>query len=389
MKVAIIDPSGFTLPYDYCLCTALSHHRCEVLFITSKLRPGPWTQCIDYDRREEFYRIASRISEPRIRKYLKGLEHPFDMARLLNLLQRLEPDMIHFQWLPLPLIDGFFLQRLRKIAPLVLTVHDTEPFNGAPSSRLQLIKLATAYKCFSHYIVHTYQSKDVLVRQLLLSEDSVSVIPHGVFSYYQKLHRNTEVSYSLHGRVFTGKKRILFFGVLKPYKGIEILLEAFAHLPQSVIKDTILQIVGHPSMAIEPLKTRAQHLGIANRIHWDLRFVEEMEVANYFAQADVIVLPYQRIDQSGVLNVALPFGKPIIASRVGGFVETIADGTHGFLVEPGDVDSLSRALACILLDGELRRRMGENVKKLSNGSLSWEAIASKTLRVYTDLKRRW
>jgi glycosyltransferase involved in cell wall biosynthesis len=221
-----------------------------------------------------------------------------------------------------------------------------------------------------------------------LTEDRVSIIPHGVFSYYKELIRGKEGSYRLQNHLgLPGKKNVLFFGVLKPYKGIDILLEAFARLPEPIIRDTVLRIVGYPMMQTEPLKIRAQSLGIADRINWDLRFVEEIEVASYFAQADVVVLPYRRIDQSGVIMVALAFEKPIIASRVGGFAETITDGEHGLLVEPGDVGSLAQSLSYILSEDELRARMGVNIKELTSGALSWEAIASKTLGVYGKLKR--
>lgn len=105
-------------------------------------------------------------------------------------------------------------------------------------------------------------------------------------------------------------------------------------------------------------------------------------MALYFAQADVVVLPYRRIDQSGVLMVALAFGKPVVASRVGGFAEVLRDGVHGFLVAPGDVTSLARALAQILQDEELRTRMAGVVERLASGELSWRNIAEQTVQVY-------
>jgi hypothetical protein len=83
-------------------------------------------------------------------------------------------------------VDKLFLRRLRKIAPLVLTVHDTEPFHGLPSSLLQLIRILSAYRMFDHYVVHTQYSKNNHIRQLLIPENRVSIIPHGVFDYYRK-----------------------------------------------------------------------------------------------------------------------------------------------------------------------------------------------------------
>lgn len=380
MRVALVDPSGFTPPYDHCLAVALAEQGCRVVVATIWLSPGPWVRGTAYERWEHFYRIATRLSTAKIRTYLKGCEHLFDMGRLLRRLRHWKPDVIHFQWIPFAAVDKFFLPRLGKIAPLVLTVHDTEPFHGAPSSRLQLLGLAAAFKRFDHYIVHTQYSKEALVRQLKLPEHCVTVIPHGVFTYYRELVGDLKET----GQApqLAGKKRILFFGVLKPYKGVDVLLEAFARLPEPVAKETVLQIVGYPKMPIEPLRSLARRLGIESRVFWDLRFVEETEVATYFSQADVVVLPYRRIDQSGVLMVALAFGKPVVASRVGGFAEILSDGIHGFLVDPEDVESLTQALARVLGDDELRARMAGAVERFVGEELSWDNIAKQTVQLY-------
>jgi len=386
MKVAIVDSSGFTPPYDHCLADALAQQGCQVVVATTRLPPGPWAQDMPYERWELFYRIGSRLGKMKLRTYLKGCEHPFDMQRLICRLRRWKPDVIHFQWLPVPAIDRFFLPQLRKIAPLVLTVHDTKPFHGAPSSRLQLIGLKTAFKRFDHYIVHTQYSRETLINELMLPEERVSVIPHGVFAYYRGLINDLEgpSQFPWPG----GEKRILYFGVLKPYKGVDILFEAFARLPARLIKDTVLQIVGYPKMPVKPLQELARRLGIENRVFWDLRFVDEKEVASYFSQADIVVLPYRRIDQSGVLMTALAFGKPIVASRVGGFAEVLKDGLHGFLVDPEDVEALAQALARLLADDELRAKMSKAVQELARGELSWDSIAEKTIGVYEMLRRR-
>lgn len=384
MKVAIIDPSGSTLPYDHCLATALAQHRCQVALVTTRLRPGPWSQGTLYEPWEHFYRTASRLTKTRVRTYAKGCQHILDMERLAWRLQRWEPDVIHFQWIPLPAVDALFLRRLRRIAPLVVTVHDTQPYHGAPSSRFQLIGLLSALRHFDRYIVHTEYSKRALQDQLAVPDHRVAVIPHGVLAYYREMATEpagtTRVPHP-------ATKKVLFLGGLKPYKGVDVLLEAFARLREPLASSTILQIVGDPERLATHLQYLARHLGIENRVFWDLRFVSESEVASYFAQADVIVLPYRRIDQSGVLMVALAFGKPIVASRVGGFAEVLTDGVHGFLVEPGDVESLARALERILGDDAMRARMALAVQELASGQLSWDSVAAKTLAVYEALQK--
>jgi starch synthase len=85
--------------------------------------------------------------------------------------------------------------------------------------------------------------------------------------------------------------------------------------------------------------------------------------------------------------VALAFGKPIVASRVGGFAETLQDGVHGFLVEPGNVESLAQALTRLLVDDALRTRMGKALQELASGKLSWDSIAKETVKLYEMLKK--
>jgi len=380
IKVAIIDPSGFTLPYDHCLASALVQQGCDVVLVTSQIPSRPWNDNIRYEQWRHFYRVGSNLRKEWLRIWVKGWEHAFDMIRLLSRLHEWKPDIIHFQWLPLPLVDAIFMPFFRKIAPLLLTIHNSEAFHGDPASIIRLAGLKDALQYFDHYIVHTYYSKQKIIQKLSLHPEKITVIKHGVFNYYRKLITNPQpvpswVNY---------KKKVLFFGLIRPYKGIDVLLQSFAQLPETIKKETSLIIAGRPKMDVEPLKALSKKLGIDDNVFWDLHFIREEEVAFYFLQADVVVLPYRHIDQSGVLMTALAFGKPVIASRIGGFVETIMEGVHGFLVNPEDVTGLARALARILTDDVLREQMSQAVQQLAD-ELSWSAIAAKTCSLYKQI----
>lgn len=388
MKVVILDPSCFGLLYDHCLCEELTRQGCQALFIGSRRSYDDWTFSGSYEQWEHFYRISNYIYKKgysgKGRVFLKGVEHLFDMERLVHRLQIWKPDIIHFQWLPLPVVDTFFLPRLRNLAPLILTVHDTQPFHGSPSSRVQLLGLSKAIHSFDHYIVHTRYSREQLIKGLGVQEEaSISVIPHGVFDYYKTIWSNCGKIEKV--KWADAKKTLLFFGVIKPYKGLDLLIEAFARLSEKVRNETCLLIAGYPRVSIKPLQDLAKKLGISEHIVWDLRFIPEREVANIFESASVVILPYRRIDQSGVLMTALAFGKPIIATRVGGFSEIIENGVHGYLVEPGDVQGLANAMEKILSYPDIAHKMGEAVRKLVSTELSWNAIAQKTVQLYRSL----
>jgi glycosyltransferase involved in cell wall biosynthesis len=135
-------------------------------------------------------------------------------------------------------------------------------------------------------------------------------------------------------------------------------------------------------MDVEPLRQLSRDLGIDSRVDWMLRPIAESEVPALFRSADAVVLPYREIDQSGVLMTAIAFGKPVLATRVGGIPEIIQDGVHGYLVEAEDVAALAHAADCLLSCKERRLEMESAVRALCKGSLGWSSIASKTLDLY-------
>ena len=140
MRIALIDPSLFTLPYDAGLIEGLTSLGHDVTLHGRALRRedgGLGAVRLS----EDFYRVAGSRAVSALpgkaRLAIKGADHAWSMWRLLAQLRRTRPDVIHFQWLPLPMVDGALLRQFRAVAPLVLTVHDTDPFNGDPSAALQ------------------------------------------------------------------------------------------------------------------------------------------------------------------------------------------------------------------------------------------------------------
>ena len=131
-----------------------------------------------------------------------------------------------------------------------------------------------------------------------------------------------------------GRKVVLCFGLVRPYKGVDLLIEAFAAAPP----DAVLLVVGRAMMPIEPLRRRARELGIADRVRFVTRFITDPEIPSYFRRADLVVLPYREIEQSGVLFTALAFGCPLLLSAVGGFSEVGERHGAARLVPAGDGD---------------------------------------------------
>ncbi len=383
LRVVIVDASCFSLPYDYSLCEGLARRGAEVTLARSEFLHSSWRwPTRNFEDWLHFYPLchgyARKHRRGRLWRYAKGIEHAIGMEAFVAEMRRTNPDIIHFQWLPLPVVDAFFLKRLARIAPLVLTAHNTNSFFHGSISRWQTLNGRTVFEEFSAVIVHAAFSQTRIIEQGWIAPERLHLIPHGVLSYYRSL-APVRVAPASEQQV------ILFFGSIESYKGLDLLIEAFALLPTDLRQSTRLLVAGKPGFDIAPIRKRAQVLGVDQHIRWELRYWGEEEIPRLFDEATLVALPYTDIDQSGVLMTALALGKPVVASRIGGFAETIEDGVHGRLTPPGDIPALAAALESVLLDKAGQRAMQAAIGELSGGALSWDSISQKTIEVYSRL----
>lgn len=379
MKIAMIDPSLFTLPYDLALCRALAANGCDVTLHGRTLRALERVDC-ETAPQASFYRWSEQLRPripPGLFRMVKGLEHAADLARLTRRLRRTRPSVVHFQWSPLPTIDIHAVRAMRAIAPVVLTVHDIKPFNDAPTSALQQVGSKNIWRQFDHLIVHSASSKSSLAAQGI-AEERVSVIPHGVLD---------TAPTSASPVAQDGTLTILLFGRIKAYKGIDVMIEALGRLADPLRRRCRVLIVGESMIPVGPLQARAAALGVSDNIEWDLRYVSDSDMANVFSKADIFAFPYREIDTSGVLMSCLPYARPIIASRIGAFATLLEDGVHGRVVAPDDPAALAEAVATLLSDTRLLRSCGENVGRLAGKIPSWTQIAERTTALYEHLIR--
>lgn len=389
MRVVMLDPSSFSPPYNDCLCAALGATGAVVELYARPLRPLEGYSGAGYTVREHFYRWSERMSRLKLLspayRYVKAFEHAVGMYTLLRKLSRNKPDVIHFQWCPLPILDAMFLTSFRRIAPIVLTVHNTRAFHGNPSSRLQGLGWQRILKLFDKLIVHTEES-----RQHLLSagceSSKIIVIPHGVLQA-----RGTEAEYQVvAGETEENKdlKMILFFGNVKPYKGVDVLLKAFSLVPAEARKDAKVVIAGRSSIPREEIEGLLDQLGIGDRVQLDLRFLSDEELSGLLRKAAMYVFPYKDINASGALMLAIPNGKPIIASRLGIFSEMLVDGESALLVDANDHVGFASAIERLLCDSQLASRLGEGARQVARKYKSWDDIARLTVSTYRDLIQR-
>ena len=251
----------------------------------------------------------------------------------------------------------------------MLTAHDVlprEPRRGQRAAQRAL------YEHMDAVVVHSEHGRARLVEALGVAPEKVAVIPHGAFEHLTRVAGEQPLPEPL---ACVEKPVVLSFGLIRPYKGLDVLLDAW----READLDAELWIVGMPRMDIAALRAAAP-----TSVRWIPRFVADEHVAAYFRRADLVVLPYREIDQSGVLFTALAFGAPLVLSAVGGFPEVAARGAAA-LVAPDDPQALAQQLHRLLADPAARAGLAEAGRAAAAGPYSWDAIAAAHLELYTRL----
>jgi glycosyltransferase involved in cell wall biosynthesis len=371
MKVQLVDPSAFTPPYDRALAAALARAGAEVELLTSRFLYGPVPPADGYRVSELFYRrAAARGLDAPARLPFKAAEHLPDMLRLRRAA---DADVLHLQWLTIPPLDVHLLPRRR---PRVMTAHYILP--PAPSRR-QVRSARRVFGAMDAVVAHSEHGAARLRDEVGLDPARVRVIPHGAFDYLTKLPEEKPLPSELEG---AEGPVILCFGLLRPYKGIENLLEAYRRMCAAVPADAELWIIGNPRMDVGPLRRLAAEG--PGRVRFVTRFVDDAEIPAIFRRADLLVLPYLDAEHSGVLYTGLAFGKPMVLSAVGGFPEMAATGAAR-LVPPGDTPALAVALEELIGDERARAESVAAATRAAAGPFSWDEAARRTIDLYREL----
>jgi glycosyltransferase involved in cell wall biosynthesis len=283
-------------------------------------------------------------------------------------------DVVHFQWLPVQQLDGRLLPA-RDSLPLVLTAHDVLPREPRPG---QLRAQRRLYDRFDAIVAHCEHSARRLTEELAVDPALVHLIPHGVLRPWEG---QAERPLPRELREIEGPV-VLFFGLLRPYKGLELLLDAWRGLGPDPPGGAELWIVGMPRMSLADLQD-----GRPDGVRILPRFVPDPELLALLRRASLVVLPYLEIAQSGVAFTALGAGAPLLLSDVGCFPEIAASGAAR-LFGAGDAEALRAAIAELLGEPAALAEMAGHARRAAEEEYSWEPIAARTLQLYRQLRGR-
>ncbi len=410
MKLAVVEfnSSGGLIHYAFQLCTALADDNVDVTLITGtdyelsdfphnfhvENRLNIWPvfdpESMKSQSDHSFYRKWKKIKWF-FRRVFRSIKLVIEWIRLTNYLIKLKPDVVQFGIIKFP-FETIFLARLRHKG-LILTqiCHEFQrrEKQNILSSQIDRMYKGT-FKHFSAIFFHASENRKRFLSAHNYPKSDIYLIPHGNESIFQNASgmRGKGEDLRKRYRLQDNENIVLFFGLLSPSKGLPDLIDAFEIVRKQ--RHSRLIIAGFPSKNIDMNKLRKQvdEYNLSDQVIFDTRYIPVESIGNLMELAVCVVYPYYSSTQSGSLQVAYAFGRPVIATAVGGLPEAVEDGRSGFLVPPRAPEQLAKKIIKLIDSPKLANQMGEYARRLSETRYGWKPIAEKIINVYTGLIER-
>ena len=238
-------------------------------------------------------------------------------------------------------------------APETGACHNVQDHEGTWLNR---VAASLVLRQADDYLVHGTRQREQLLG--LYAGASVKVHPHPIYAQFPSARGDLTRRAGL---------ELLFYGFVRPYKGVDLLLEAMAGLPE---RDVFLTIAGEVWGAIEELKAAVRSAGVADRVELRPYYHGEQETAELFARADAVVLPYRDASASGVVALAYHYDRPVIVTRVGGLPDMVEAGLTGFVVPPSNVAALTETIRAVRGFRPCQQALARPKRRLSWTSLA-------------------
>lgn len=374
MYIAIIDPvggHGGMNYYDFGLAKGLVSAKNRVVVYTSEETDTPMG--LSFQVKKSFRGIWGEAP-----RFLRAIKFVYCLLATLRDAKANDVDVVHYHFFGYTLLE-LLCVRLAKYYSfsVVVTAHDVECFAGKHDANRALKILSYVDKVIAHNEV----SKQELVSRIDLPASSIYIVPHG--NYIDSIDKVPEKSVA---RKFFGlshdDKVILFFGQIKKVKGLDILLRS---LPQVIkhypgLKLVIAGKVWKDNLSLYEKIIHENQL--AGNIISHIHYIPDADVANYYQMADLVVLPYRKIYQSGVLLMAMSYTVPVLTSDIKGMTEIIDDERNGYIFESENIASLSSKLIQTLSDSVKLANVGKSGYTTVFTEHSWNRIGQITSKIY-------
>lgn len=314
-------------------------------------------------------------------------------AKLIIYAASSDPKIFHILWNNrFQFFDRTLLMLYYKLLGkhVLMTTHNVnQRRRDGSDTRWNRFTLWAQYRLADQIFVHTEKMREELVSEFGVKSTRITLIPFGINNAVPRTSLTEEEAKKRLG-IRQGEKTILFFGRITPYKGLEYLVSAFKQLSRQDERYRLI-VAGKPEAAAEEY-TRAIRESSGeyvrnNRIVLNTSYIPDEETEVYFKAADVVVLPYRAVYQSGVLFLAYSFGLPVIAADVGSLKDDIVEGSTGFVTKPDDSRDLAATIERYFasdLYAHLRRQRPA-IEEYANQKHSWDVVGQETLKVYARL----
>ncbi|USN96603.1 MAG: glycosyltransferase [Candidatus Nomurabacteria bacterium] len=292
-------------------------------------------------------------------------------------------DILHVQWWTYVLAPVYvtiiLIAKYIRRKKIVVTVHNVKPHEGGLIKTLAN-KMIVALG--DRFIVHTDDGKKDFCDTYHKPVNIVDVVPHGILMPDADIKNITKSEARKQLNVPQDKKVILFFGIIREYKGLDILIKAMSEIIKKEPKAHLI-IAGKPWEGWEKYEEIINYHDLNKSVQLNLEFIPEGDIEKYFRAADLVVLPYKHFDaQSGAGTLALPFGKAMIVTNTGGLPELVVN--KSVIARVDDVQDLATKIVLVLADEKLKSTLESDARRLAN-ELSWDAVAIRTQKTYNSL----
>lgn len=361
-RVLIIEPNGEgnISHHSLGLCASLSQKGFQVTLATS---------CsLEFQRHQSFHFDLRKI----IGKGFLG--YFYSLYLLMKLFFEKNPHVVYIQdfgFLPLEIPLVALLKRIFNCR-VIFTAHNILPHE---KRLLKLWLYAKFYKIVDIIVTHNDYDKRIISELFSIVSSKIFTVPRGNYLLFEQYFNNSPEAVRKDLNIPDGSNVILFFGYITRGKGLDILLKAFRELID-VIPDCRLIVAGKVCHK-DYYEGLIQDLGIAGHMVIDWKYIPMEQVVKYFAASHVVVLPYRKICESPIVQMAYTFRKPIIKSAHV-YDHSFVEGENGYSVLPGDVISLTEALVKLFSDKEKLKKMSLNVREIAEKTHSWESLVSIT-----------
>jgi len=382
----VIDACQFSANYNYCLLDALAKKGERIVYATTKFAHGHIPDPLDVTVFRCFFFLArlagTATSSGSVRRFLRAIEYPLNLLFLLAyvLIKRIK--IVHFIWIVSPWLDHRLI-RLLQLAGchVIYTAHN--PFPHEPKAG-DIRKYVGIYQRVDHVIALTSFTRNEIMAHCGISSEKISVLPHGDYeALFSRYGCNDNLANNVRQKA-GDRKIIAFLGHIRPYKGLEVFVNAFGLIKQRM-PDSFFLIAG--SVLVGNKKNWEEKLARnckPDDLWADIRFVPVEDIKAYLSVIDVLVQPYISASQSGNTVMAYAAGVPVISTDVGGLGEMTEDGKTGYVIPAGSPEAIADALGkCI--EGDNYEKMSHNARRAAAEQFNWEKIAEQTAAVYRQL----